>query len=80
MAIVVEYHEHQPVSHIIAGCDKPVWRCKYVYLDGTRCPDMNAAPGYPTGWSGSHTMTRDAIDTRQQQQLAYVNVGATSTD
>lgn len=60
MGVVVEYHQHEPVSHIVDG--RPVWRCKFVYLDGTQCSDTNAAPGYPTGWAGCRTMTRDAID------------------
>lgn len=60
MAIVVEYHEHLPVSEIAEG--KPMWACRYVYLDGTKCDSVSAAFGFPSGWSGQRTMTREAID------------------
>lgn len=64
MAIVQEYHEHEPVSQVVG--DRPVWRCKYVYLDGTQCDDVNATPGYPSGWAGSRLMTREAVDKHLQ--------------
>lgn len=65
--IVVEYHEHQPVSVIPSGQTTPVWACCYVNLDGTQCDSVNQTPGFPMGWAGSHTMTRDAVDAHQRQ-------------
>lgn len=61
MSVVVEYHEHQPVTAHIG--DKPVWGCGYIRIDGTPCPDFIAGRGgIPVRWSVCYTTSREAID------------------
>jgi hypothetical protein len=59
--VIVEYHEHQPVTVTVGG--KSIWMCSYTRIDGTACPDYIAGPApRPWSWSGSHTTTREAIE------------------
>lgn len=67
--VIVEYHEHQPVSRMIG--EKAVWGCGYTRIDGTECPDFYAGTaGYPVRWSGSHTTTREAVEEHLRSLIA----------